>query len=75
MPVEQGRLLASLIPGARLVVLDSENHILLADEAAWPRFLAELNAFLGGDGATPADRRWTTSARASSRCSRAWPPG
>ena len=51
VPVEQGRLLASLIPGARLVVLDSENHILLADEAAWPRFLAELNAFLGGDGA------------------------
>ncbi len=47
VPVGEGRLLASLIPHARLVVLDSANHILLADEPAWPRFLAELNAFLG----------------------------
>ncbi len=48
VPLEQGRLLASLIPVARLVVLDSENHILLSDEPAWARFLAELDAFLGG---------------------------
>ncbi|HTT29737.1 MAG TPA: alpha/beta fold hydrolase [Solirubrobacteraceae bacterium] len=47
VPVEEGRLLASLIPGARLVVLDSANHILLADEAAWEQFLYELREFLG----------------------------
>ena len=35
MPVEEGRLLAALIPDARLVLLDSANHILLADEPAW----------------------------------------
>ena len=50
VPVEEGRLLASQIPGARLVVLDSANHILLADEPAWEQFLSELREFLG----TPA---------------------
>ena len=47
VPLEEGRLLASLIPGARLVVLDSANHILLADEPAWHQFISELDAFLG----------------------------
>jgi pimeloyl-ACP methyl ester carboxylesterase/DNA-binding CsgD family transcriptional regulator len=47
VPVEEGRRLASMIPGARLVLLESANHILLADEPAWPSFLAELHAFLG----------------------------
>ena len=35
VPVEEGRLLAALIPDARLVLLESANHILLADEPAW----------------------------------------
>jgi pimeloyl-ACP methyl ester carboxylesterase len=47
VPVEEGRLLASLIPAARLVVLDSANHILLGDEPAWEQFLYELREFLG----------------------------
>jgi pimeloyl-ACP methyl ester carboxylesterase/DNA-binding CsgD family transcriptional regulator len=47
VPVEEGRLLASQIPDARLVVLDSANHILLADEPAWEQFLDELHEFLG----------------------------
>ena len=47
VPVEEGRLLASLIPDARLVVLDSANHILLAGEPAWEEFLHELRGFLG----------------------------
>jgi DNA-binding NarL/FixJ family response regulator len=29
------------------VPLDSQNHILLEEEPAWNRFLAELHAFLG----------------------------
>ena len=45
-PFEQGRLAASLIPGSRLVALESSNHILLADEPAWPVFLREVEAFL-----------------------------
>jgi pimeloyl-ACP methyl ester carboxylesterase len=45
-PLAEGRELATLIPDSRLVVLDSANHILLSDEPAWTRFVAELNSFL-----------------------------
>jgi pimeloyl-ACP methyl ester carboxylesterase/DNA-binding CsgD family transcriptional regulator len=44
---EEGRQLAALIPDARFVPLEGNNHILLADDAAWPRFLAEVRDFLG----------------------------
>jgi pimeloyl-ACP methyl ester carboxylesterase/DNA-binding winged helix-turn-helix (wHTH) protein len=47
VPLEQGRLLARLIPDARFVVLDSSNHILQEDEPAWKHFQSELTAFLG----------------------------
>ena len=47
VPVEEGRLLGARIPDARLVLLDSANHILLSDEPAWSSFLLELDAFLG----------------------------
>ncbi len=47
VPVEEGRLLGAQIPDARLVLLDSANHILLSDEPAWGRFMSELHAFLG----------------------------
>jgi pimeloyl-ACP methyl ester carboxylesterase len=46
IPFEEGRLLASLIPNARLVPLDSKNHILLEFEPAWQQFLKEIDAFL-----------------------------
>jgi len=45
-PFEEGRLIAALIPGAKLVPLDSANHVLTEDEPAWGEFLAELRAFL-----------------------------
>jgi DNA-binding SARP family transcriptional activator/pimeloyl-ACP methyl ester carboxylesterase len=48
-PFAQGRLLASLIPDCRFVALESHNHILLADEPAWPVFLAEVESFLETD--------------------------
>jgi pimeloyl-ACP methyl ester carboxylesterase len=51
VPFEQGRLLASLIPGARFVTLESQNHIMLEDEPAWTRLLEEVDAFLAEDGA------------------------
>lgn len=47
IPFEEGRLLATMIPGARFVPLDSRNHILLENEPAWRRFLSEVRAFLG----------------------------
>jgi pimeloyl-ACP methyl ester carboxylesterase/DNA-binding CsgD family transcriptional regulator len=49
VPFSEGRLLATLIPGARLVALESRNHILLENEPAWPAFLDELRAFVDAD--------------------------
>jgi pimeloyl-ACP methyl ester carboxylesterase/DNA-binding winged helix-turn-helix (wHTH) protein len=46
VPLSQATELAELIPDSRLVVLDGRNHLLTADEPAWPRFLDELHAFL-----------------------------
>ena len=46
VPLEQGRLLAASIPNARLVTLESDNHVLLAGEPAWEKFLEEVEDFL-----------------------------
>ncbi len=45
VPFEEGRLLASLIPGAALLPLNSKNHILLEREEAWPEFVAAVERF------------------------------
>ena len=41
-------MLASRIPGARFIQLDSYNHVLLEHEPAWRRFCDEVLGFLGG---------------------------
>lgn len=46
---DEARLVASSIPDAGLVPLESRNHILLADEPAWPVFLREVAAFVEPD--------------------------
>jgi pimeloyl-ACP methyl ester carboxylesterase len=48
VPLEEGRQLAELIPGARFVFLDGKNHILLEHEPAWGQFMAEVRAFING---------------------------
>ena len=53
VPLEEARLLAGRISNCRFVQLDSENHMPLPDEPAWPRFLAEVRSFL----AEPAGER------------------
>jgi pimeloyl-ACP methyl ester carboxylesterase/DNA-binding CsgD family transcriptional regulator len=45
-PFEEGRLLASLIPNAKLVPLEGANHVLTELEPAWTDFVRELRAFL-----------------------------
>jgi pimeloyl-ACP methyl ester carboxylesterase len=45
-PFEQGRLLATLIPGARLVALESDNHPVLPDEPAWQNWVSAIEVFL-----------------------------
>jgi pimeloyl-ACP methyl ester carboxylesterase/DNA-binding CsgD family transcriptional regulator len=57
VPYAEGRHLASLLPDARFVTLEGNNHILQEDEPAWGAFLAEVRAFLGtgaGAAAVPA---------------------
>ncbi len=49
IPFQMGCRLASLIPEARFVPLDGENHILLPDEPAWNRFVSELHSFVSDD--------------------------
>ena len=46
IPMEQGRLLASLIRGARFVALEGRSHLLLESEPAWAQFVAHLREFL-----------------------------
>jgi pimeloyl-ACP methyl ester carboxylesterase/DNA-binding CsgD family transcriptional regulator len=62
---DEARVLASAIPNARLVALDSDNHIVLADEPAWGIFMAEIAAFLEPDrvgaGSAPAPDRATVA--------------
>src|SRR5262249_20633187 len=46
VPFDEGRLIASLIPGARFVPIDSANHLLLENEPGWQRWLNEVRDFL-----------------------------
>jgi serine/threonine protein kinase/alpha-beta hydrolase superfamily lysophospholipase len=52
IPAEEGRILASEIPGARFIPLNTANHVPLAEEPAWGVFLGELGAFLGWQSAS-----------------------
>jgi pimeloyl-ACP methyl ester carboxylesterase/DNA-binding CsgD family transcriptional regulator len=54
VPYEEGRRLASLLPDARFVTLESDNHVLQEREPAWEAFLSEVRAFLG-DGERTRD--------------------
>ena len=60
VPFEHGLMLARTIPNARLVALESKNHLILSHEPAWQCYLAELCGFLdevdGSAGLTPTDR-------------------
>jgi pimeloyl-ACP methyl ester carboxylesterase len=46
VPLEEGRRLAASIPGAKFVVLESENHAPQPWEPAWPVFLNTIETFL-----------------------------
>jgi pimeloyl-ACP methyl ester carboxylesterase/DNA-binding CsgD family transcriptional regulator len=64
VPFAEGRLMATLIPGARFLALESANHVLLADEPAWPAFVAEVRSFLGAGGPPrAAQEAWELSGR------------
>jgi pimeloyl-ACP methyl ester carboxylesterase/DNA-binding CsgD family transcriptional regulator len=54
VPFEEGRVLASLIPGARLVPLEGRNHILLPGDPATHQFFDELRSFVSAAEGRPA---------------------
>ena len=45
-PFQEGRLIATAIPGAQFVPIDSGNHLLLEDEPGWQRWIDEVRSFL-----------------------------
>ena len=53
---EHGRHLASSIRGARLVALESDNHIVLEDEPAWRVLIDEVSAFIKADAGRDSGR-------------------
>jgi pimeloyl-ACP methyl ester carboxylesterase len=55
VPIKVGRVLATEIPGATFVELDSANHILLEGEPAWARFCQAVEEFTGMAPSTPVD--------------------
>jgi pimeloyl-ACP methyl ester carboxylesterase/DNA-binding CsgD family transcriptional regulator len=57
---EEGRLIATLIPGARFVPLETDNHILLPNEPAYAQFFTELRAFLPASSGGAARRAFSS---------------
>lgn len=55
VPFEEGRLLATQIPGATLVPIESSNHLWLADEPGWTRARQAIEDFLPAAGAVVGD--------------------
>lgn len=57
-PIDEGQRLATLIPAARFVPIDSHNNIPLVEEPAWPGVRDTVLEFLAGNegAATPAFR-------------------
>ncbi len=57
VPYEEGRRVAALLAGARLVTLDGENQIPLETDAAWPAMRDEVRTFLELGDDSEASRR------------------
>jgi pimeloyl-ACP methyl ester carboxylesterase/DNA-binding CsgD family transcriptional regulator len=47
VPFKEGRRIAAAVPSARLITLDSRNHLLLGHEPAFQVFIGEVLEFLG----------------------------
>ncbi len=53
VPFDEARKWAALIPGSRLVPLDTPNHLMRPDEPAWAHFIQEIDRFLATPTAEP----------------------
>jgi pimeloyl-ACP methyl ester carboxylesterase/DNA-binding winged helix-turn-helix (wHTH) protein len=47
VPVQEGKLIAARIRGARFVELPSRSHMVVPGEPAWDQFVQEFSAFMG----------------------------
>ncbi len=68
---DASRYLAAHIEGAQLVALDSRNHIVLADEPAWPVLRDAVEAFMAPERRPrrrARRRSWRSSPPSPSRC-------
>jgi pimeloyl-ACP methyl ester carboxylesterase/DNA-binding CsgD family transcriptional regulator len=54
---DEGRKVATLIPGARFVAFDGRNHVLLESEPGWRQFVEAVDDFLPAV-CTPAAAEW-----------------
>jgi pimeloyl-ACP methyl ester carboxylesterase/DNA-binding CsgD family transcriptional regulator len=55
VPYREGCLLASLIPDARFVTLETRNHLMLEGDPALQHYMQEIDDFLGRDVETVAE--------------------
>lgn len=56
VPFDEGRLIATAIPHAHFVPIESGNHLLLESEPGWQDWINEVRAFLPDAGQREADR-------------------
>jgi pimeloyl-ACP methyl ester carboxylesterase/DNA-binding CsgD family transcriptional regulator len=54
IPIEEGRIAAGLIPGARFLTLETRNHLMMQDEPAWQEFLDAVAEFYPPAAQAPA---------------------
>jgi pimeloyl-ACP methyl ester carboxylesterase/DNA-binding CsgD family transcriptional regulator len=62
-PLAEGRLVASHIPDAQFIELDSKNHILQEEEPAWERFKDEVLDFVGRRSDSSEHERFASLSR------------
>jgi DNA-binding CsgD family transcriptional regulator len=67
IPFDEGRLVASMIPGASFVPLESRNHLLLETEPAWAPFVDAVTSFLLAGRSQPSARPMQTLGELSTR--------
>lgn len=53
IPFEEGRRVASMLPDARFVPLQTRNHVLLGNELGWQQFLDAFDEFTSASRASP----------------------
>lgn len=69
---EEGRRLASMIPGAKFVPLESRNHLLMQYEPAWSIFVDEVRRFIGRERSSETRDSSVLRIRSCSLCGRTY---